>query len=45
MVNLTRLSIFQLNQIVKFEEKMCRIRNDEWKEGDELKNALSRLIK
>ena len=24
---------------------MCRIRNDEWKEDDELKNALSKLIK
>ena len=34
-----------MNQIVKFEEKMCRIHNDEWKEDDELKNALSKLIK
>ena len=24
---------------------MCRIHNDEWKEDDELKNALSKLIK
>ena len=34
-----------MNQIIKFEEKMSRIRNDEWKEDDELKNALSELIK
>ena len=33
-----------MNQIIKFEEK-SRIRNDELKEDDELKNALSQLIK
>ena len=34
-----------MNQIIKFEEQVSRIRNDDWKEDDELKNALSELIK
>ena len=34
-----------MNQIIKFKEQISRICNDDWKEDDELKNALFELIK
>ena len=37
--------MFQVNQIIKLEEQMSLIRNDDWKEDNEVKNALSELIK
>lgn len=37
--------MFQVNQIIKFVEQMSIIRNDDWKEDNEVKNELSELIK